>query len=87
MCLDILEREEIITYREKERPMLMDIRNGKYMLEDGTYSDEFFDMVSNFERRLQYAKKHTSLPARPDFKSIQEVVMDGNRSSLGELWN
>ena len=87
MCLDILEKEEIITYREKERPMLMEIRNGKYMLEDGTYSDEFFDMVSNFERRLQYAKKHTSLPARPDFKRIQEFVMDVNRRSLSELRN
>ena len=29
MCLDILEKEEIITYRENEHDLLMDIRNGK----------------------------------------------------------
>ena len=31
MCLDILENEEIVTYREKEHDLLMDIRNGKYL--------------------------------------------------------
>lgn len=28
MCIDILEKEEIITYREAERALLMRIRNG-----------------------------------------------------------
>lgn len=82
MCLDILENEDIVTYREKEIPMLMEIRNGKYMLEDGTYRPEFFEMVSQFEQRLQYAKANTSLPKRPDVKRIQEFVMDVNRRSI-----
>lgn len=82
MCLDILENEDIITYREKEIPMLMEIRNGKYMLEDGTYRPEFFEMVSQFEQRLQYAKANTSLPKRPNAKRIQEFVMDVNRRSI-----
>lgn len=30
MCLDILEREEIVTYREKEQDLLMEIKAGKY---------------------------------------------------------
>ena len=31
MCIDILEREEIITYREKEHDLLMRIRNGEFL--------------------------------------------------------
>ena len=29
MCIDILEQEKIVTYREKEHDLLMDIRNNK----------------------------------------------------------
>ena len=82
MCLDILEREDIITYREKEIPFLLDIRGGAFMKEDGTYRQEFFDMVTDYEKRLQYARANTSLPPRPDMKRIQEFVMDVNRKSL-----
>ena len=34
MCLDILEKGEINTYRDKEYNLLMDIRNGKYLDEN-----------------------------------------------------
>lgn len=37
MCLDIFEKEEIVTYRENDRELLLEIRRGKYMNEDGTY--------------------------------------------------
>lgn len=82
MCLDILEKEDIITYREKDIPFLLDIRGGAFMKEDGTYRQEFFDMVADYEKRLQYAKANTSLPPRPNMKRIQEFVMDVNRKSL-----
>ena len=82
MCLDILEKEDIITYREKDIPFLLDIRGGAFMKEDGTYRQEFFDMVADYEKRLQYAKANTSLPLRPNMKRIQEFVMDVNRKSL-----
>lgn len=82
MCLDILEKEEINTYREKERDMLLGIRNGEYQKEDGTYRSEFFDMVTEYEKKLTYAKKHTNLPKEPNMKRIEELVMDINYSSL-----
>lgn len=82
MCLDILEKEDIITYRENDIPFLLDIRGGAFMKEDGTYRQEFFDMVADYEKRLQYAKANTSLPSRPNMKRIQEFVMDVNRKSL-----
>lgn len=78
MCLDILERGEIRTYRGDEREFLLGIRNGSFQNEDGTYRAEFFELVSDYERRLDYAKRNTSLPRSPDMKRIEEFVMDVN---------
>ena len=75
MAIDILEKGEINTYREKEHDLLMDIRFGKYQTYEGTFSDSFYDMMREYERRLHYAAEHTDLPAKPDFKSVQELVM------------
>ena len=81
-CFDILERGEINTCREEEHGLLMGIRNGEYQMEDGTYRPEFFDMVREYEQRLEYAKEHTVLPEQPDMEKVQELVMDINKSSL-----
>jgi predicted nucleotidyltransferase len=78
MELDILEKEEIITYRENDLPLLREIRNGKYMNDDGTYQQEFFELVNDFEQRLEYAANNTSLPANPDYKRVEEFVMSVN---------
>lgn len=78
MCLDILEKEEINTYRSGDRDFLLSIRNGAFQKEDGTYKPEFFEMVSEYEKRLSYAKEHTVLPANPDMKKVEEFVMDIN---------
>lgn len=82
MCLDILEKEDIITYREKDHDLLMSIRRGDYQLEDGTYRPEFFEMVNEFEKRLSYAKENTSLPNTPNMKQVEEFVMSVNRRAL-----
>ena len=78
MCLDILEKGEINTYRANDRDFLLSIRNGAFQKEDGTYKPEFFEMVSEYEKRLSYAKEHTALPANPDMKRVEEFVMDIN---------
>lgn len=82
MCLDILEKEEIRTYREDDRDFLLSIRNGAFQNEDGTYRQEFFDIVSDFEKKLKYAKENTSLPAKPNMKRIEEFVMSVNKVAL-----
>jgi len=82
MCIDILEKEEICTYRESDREMLLDIRHGKYQREDGTYMDEFFQMVNELEQRMRYAKENTSLPATPDYHAVEEFVMEVNRRAI-----
>lgn len=85
MCLDILEKEEINTYRENDLDLLMSIRNGKYQREDGAFYPEFFDMITDYENRLNYAAENTGLPEKPDYKSIEDFVMSVNeRVVLGE---
>ena len=78
MCLDILENEKIVTYREKEHDFLMDIRNGKYLDSNRQPVPEFYEMVNEYEKKLEYAKQHTNLPDNPDYKRINEFVMDVN---------
>ncbi len=75
MALDILEKGEINTYREKEHGLLMDIRSGKYRKEDGAFHGSFYEMLSDFEKKLHYAAEHTDLPEEPDMAKVQELVM------------
>ena len=82
MCLDILEKGDIVTYRGNDLDLLMSIRHGAYQKDDGMYRQEFFDMVNDFEKRLDYAKKNTSLPENPDMKRVEDFVMEVNRRSL-----
>ena len=82
MAIDILEKGEINTYREKEHDLLMDIRFGKYQTDEGTFSDSFYDMMREYERRLHYVAEHTDLPAKPDFKRVQELVMTINEKVI-----
>ena len=86
MCLDILENEEIVTYRENEHDLLMDIRNGKYLDANKQPIAEFYEMVDEYERRLEYAKLNTSLPDNPDYNEINEFVASVNeRVVRGEV--
>lgn len=78
MCLDILERKEIVTFREKEHELLMSIRNGEYLDGNRQPIPEFFEMVDDYEKKMKYAKENTDLPENPDYKAIQEFVMDVN---------
>ena len=86
MCLDILEKEKIVTYRVDEHDLLMDIRNGKYLDSNRQPIAEFYDMVDDFEKKLEYAKLHTNLPDNPDYKAINEFVASVNeRVVKGEI--
>lgn len=75
MCIDILEKEEIITYRESEHDLLMSIRNGDYLDENRQPKSEFYDLLNEYEKRFEYAKKNTSLPEVPNYEKINEFKM------------
>lgn len=86
MCFDILENKQIVTYREKEHDFLMAIRNGKYLDNDNQPILEFFEIVAEYEKRLDYAKNNTDLPDVPDYKRINEFVASVNERVIkGEI--
>lgn len=78
MCIDILEKEEIITYREKEHNLLMDVRNGCYLDNNNQPVSEFYDLLNDLEKKLNYAQNNTSLPTKPDYKKINEFAASVN---------
>ena len=78
MAIDILEKEEIITYRKDEHELLMKIRRGEFQKEDGTYRTEFYEILADYEKRLHEAAENTSLPDEPDYERVQEFVMSVN---------
>jgi len=86
MCIDILEKEEIITYRTDEHDLLMSIRNGEYLDKDRQPTTSFYDLLNEYEKRFEYAKENTSLPDVPDYKRINEFKMSVNeRIVRGEI--
>ena len=85
MAIDILESEKIVTYRENDRDMLLDIRRGVYMNPDGTYRKEFFEMQDELDKRFQYAAKHTNLPVTPDYNKVLKLVENVNEQKIDRI--
>ena len=78
MCFDILENGEIITFRKKDHDFLMAIRNGKYLDDNRQPIAEFYDIVDEFENKLNYLKEHTDLPPNPDYGRINKFLREAN---------
>lgn len=85
MCFDILEKGEINTYRGNEHELLMKIRGGEF-IKDEKVLPEFFELVNELEKRLEYDKQNTFLPDKPDYDRIQEFKLDVcNRIVTGSI--
>lgn len=78
MGIDLLEKEEIITYREKDHDFLMSIRDGKYLDKNDQPTKEFFEIVDDLQKRFKAAAENTKLPAQPDYKKINEFLANVN---------
>lgn len=78
MALDILVKGEIHTYREEEQELLKSIRRGDFQKPDGTFREEFYELLADYEKRLERAAAETVLPDEPDMERVQEFVMAVN---------
>ena len=67
---DILLGRGIITYREREHDLLMDIRNGRYTF------DEVMDMAKQHQKRFEQAAKDTSLPSQPNAAQVEALMWE-----------
>lgn len=78
MCMDILDNGEIVTYREKDLPLLMSIRNGDYLDENDQPIPSFFELVETLQADMQSAAERCDLPDKPDMNRINRFVMSVN---------
>lgn len=85
MGIDLLSTGKILTYREKDRNLLLNIRHGIYQNKDGSYQNEFFELVNQYQLEFQYAKKHSVLPEKVDLARIEEFMMSVN-SDVVKKW-
>lgn len=84
MGIDILEKAEIRTHRpEEDLTLLRSIRNGDFM-EGSALNAEFYEIVSDYERRFSEAEKRSNLPDNPDMDKIGRFVEYVNRQAIRE---
>lgn len=56
------------------------------MKADGTFSEDFYEMLEEYERRLDEAAANTRLPDNPDMEKVEKFVERINRyAATGEL--
>ena len=78
-AIDIFEKGDIITHRKDDLPLLRKIRAGEFQNPDHSYRPEFFDIVSDLEKRFNYAVETSDLPKSPDMKTVEEFVFAVNK--------
>lgn len=82
MAIDILEKKEIRTHRVDDLELLLAIRRGDFMLDEHTFSKEFYDILAYYEKRLNVATEKSSLPDNPDMKKVGDFVEYVNRRTI-----
>ncbi|MCI8891428.1 MAG: nucleotidyltransferase [Eubacterium sp.] len=82
MAVDILKKGEIRTHRTQERELLCSIRRGDFQNQDGTFSKEFYQMLDDYEKRLDEALKYSALPDHPDTEQVEQFVESVNRRAV-----
>lgn len=82
MAIDILEKGEIRTYRRDEQALLLKIRNGSFMTDDGHFVQDFYDILAEYESRLELAAASSCLPENPDMEKVEAFVEYVNRRAI-----
>ena len=86
MAVDILEKGEIRTHRTDDLDLLKSIRRGDFQKEDRTFSEEFYDLLSEYEKRLDLATNKSTLPDNPDMDRVEKFVEYVNRKAIDGDW-
>lgn len=78
MGIDLVSEGKIQTKRIKEHDLLMDIRNGVYLDENGIPNKHFFEIVDEYKNKFENACKNSVLPDEPDIDKINTFRMEVN---------
>ncbi|MEG1299562.1 MAG: nucleotidyltransferase domain-containing protein [Erysipelotrichaceae bacterium] len=76
MGIDLVGSLKLSTYREKDIPTLLEIRNGKFMDQDGSYKPEFQIYLNELKDKFNVLCKTTALPDLPNFQMAEEFKME-----------
>ena len=79
MGTEIMEGKGIHTFRETDHDLLMAIRNGDYLTtnKDGTLNYSYiFELVDELEKKFKYACDNSPLPKNPNYKKVEELLMN-----------
>ncbi|NBK90440.1 nucleotidyltransferase [bacterium 1XD21-13] len=74
MAVDILEKGEIRTHRTDDLELLRSIRRGDFQKEDKTFSKEFYEILTDYEKCLDAAVQNSRLPDHPDMEAVERFV-------------
>jgi predicted nucleotidyltransferase len=78
MCLDILNGNGIVTYREEEHDLLMSIRNNEWLDESGMPIIKFYVLVNELVEKIKEAELVSAIPDEPNYEKIDEFVASVN---------
>ena len=79
MAFDVLENKKIVTYREDEHSLLMDIRNGQFLTDNGEIISDYYDLINQLEARFKYDKENTDLPDTVNKEWVEWYTMFVNK--------
>lgn len=83
MGIDLNTTGQIIVKRVKEHDLLMSIRNGEFITEDGAHvRNEFFEMLHDIQEKYIYSMTNTVLPEKYDKNTVYELVRKINTEIL-----
>lgn len=82
MAIDIMEKGQIRTNRKDDLELLLKIRNGGFQKEDKTFNQEFYDILADYESKLERATKESTLPDNPNMEKIESFVEYVNRKAI-----
>lgn len=76
--IDLLAHKQMVTYRDKERKELIDIRNGDLLYSTGEPKPDFYQLVNILKREFDAAAARTTLPDVPNSPEIIKFVLRTN---------
>jgi predicted nucleotidyltransferase len=86
MCCDLLEKKQIITFRENEHDLLMSMKHGEWLDERGMPIPDFFKLADELNDKVKKLAEKSTLPDEPDFERIDNFVAKINeRIVRGEI--
>lgn len=84
MCYDILVEGDFITYREKEKDFLIEIKDGKFLGSNGLPTEEYFNIADCLKNDVIDAAKSSKIPDYPNYKAIEKFIINTNEKIVKE---